>query len=92
MKEYKAENIINFVLAGHASSGKTSLAESFSFCSGAIRQKGSIQSGNTLSDYRKNVLQNDFGLFEINILAKDSTNWIIWGHQQGADVPAFSDQ
>ena len=53
MKEYKAENIINFVLAGHASSGKTSLAESFSFCSGAIRQKGSIQSGNTLSDYRK---------------------------------------
>ena len=34
----------------------------------------------------------DFGLFEINILAKDSTNWIIWGHQQGADAPAFSDQ
>ena len=34
----------------------------------------------------------DFGLFEINILAKDSTNWIIWGHQQGADVPAFTDQ
>jgi len=34
----------------------------------------------------------DFGLFEINILAKDSTNWIIWGHQEGADVPAFADQ
>jgi len=34
----------------------------------------------------------DFGLFEINILAKDSTNWIIWGHQEGADVPAFDDQ
>ena len=34
----------------------------------------------------------DFGLFEINILAKDSTNWIIWGYQEGADVPAFSDQ
>ena len=34
----------------------------------------------------------DFGLFEINILAKDSTNWIIWGHQQGADAPAFTDQ
>ena len=34
----------------------------------------------------------DFGLFEINILAKDSTNWIIWGHQEGADVPVFSDQ
>ena len=34
----------------------------------------------------------DFGLFEINILAKDSTNWIIWGHQQGVDAPAFTDQ
>ena len=33
----------------------------------------------------------DFGLFEINILAKDSTNWYIWGNQEGADVPAFSD-
>ena len=34
----------------------------------------------------------DFGIFEINILAKDSTNWIIWGYQQGADAPAFTDQ
>ena len=34
----------------------------------------------------------DFGLFEINILAKDSTNWIIWGHQEGVDAPAFTDQ
>ena len=25
----------------------------------------------------------DFGIFEINVLAKDSTNWIIWGYQQG---------
>jgi hypothetical protein len=34
----------------------------------------------------------DFGIFEINVLAKDSTNWIIWGYQQGADAPAFTDQ
>ena len=34
----------------------------------------------------------DFGIFEINVLAKDSTNWIIWGYQQGADIPAFGDQ
>ena len=34
----------------------------------------------------------DFGLFEINVLAKDSTNWIIWGYQEGVDVPAFADQ
>ena len=34
----------------------------------------------------------DFGIFEINVLAKDSTNWIIWGYQEGADAPAFIDQ
>ena len=34
----------------------------------------------------------DFGLMEINITAKDSTNWYIWGYQQGADAPAFADQ
>ena len=34
----------------------------------------------------------DFGCFEINILAKDSTNYYIWGYQEGADVPAFADQ
>ena len=34
----------------------------------------------------------DFGGMEINILAKDSTNWLIWGFSQGADAPAFGDQ
>jgi len=29
---------------------------------------------------------------EINILAKDSTNWLIWGYSEGADAPAFGDQ
>ena len=27
-----------------------------------------------------------------NILAKDSTNYYIWGYAEGADVPAFADQ
>ena len=34
----------------------------------------------------------DFGVFEINILAKDSTNYYIWGYAEGADAPAFADQ
>ena len=34
----------------------------------------------------------DFGLMDINILGKDGTNWYIWGSQQGADAPAFTDQ
>ena len=34
----------------------------------------------------------DSGLFEINIVAKDSTNYYIWGYAEGADAPAFGDQ
>ena len=33
----------------------------------------------------------DFGGMEINIMAKDSTNWLIWGFTEGADAPAFAD-
>ena len=43
-------------------------------------------------DSNSQLTLTDFGLFEINILAKDSTNYYIWGYQEGADVPAFADQ
>ena len=49
----------------------------------AVYSNGSSNSVLTLTD---------FGIFEINVLAKDSTNWIIWGYQEGADAPAFTDQ
>ena len=53
MKEYTTDNIVNMALVGHASTGKTSLAESISLVAGTIRKLGNIQSGSTLSDYRK---------------------------------------
>ena len=34
----------------------------------------------------------DFGSMEINIVAKDSTNYYIWGNVVSEDVPAFADQ
>lgn len=43
MKEYKADAIKNVVLLGHLGSGKTSLAESLAFISGAIDKKGSVE-------------------------------------------------
>ncbi len=51
MKEYKADAIKNVVLLGHLGSGKTSLAESLAFISGAIDKKGSVEKKNTISDY-----------------------------------------
>ena len=58
MKDYKTEHIINIGLAGHASSGKTCLAESMSVVAKTINKLGSIEAGTTLSDYRKQEIDH----------------------------------
>ena len=64
------------------------------FIGGVIHLDSNADNVSVYADGNSNsvLTLTDFGLFEINILAKDSTNWIIWGHQEGADVPAFADQ
>ena len=62
MKDYKTENIVNIALVGHASSGKTCLAESMSFIAGTINKTGNIQSGSTLSDYRKQEIDHQHSI------------------------------
>ena len=51
MKTYKTSSIRNLLIAGHAGSGKTTLAETMLFESGTIRRRGSIIEKNTVSDY-----------------------------------------
>lgn len=51
MKITPTSDIRNFALVGHASSGKTMLAEAMLACSGAIGRLGNIQAGTTTSDY-----------------------------------------
>ncbi|MBM3245434.1 MAG: GTP-binding protein, partial [Candidatus Omnitrophica bacterium] len=46
-----AKNKRNFILLGHAQSGKTSLAESLIFACRATSRKGAVAEGNTVSDY-----------------------------------------
>ena len=41
----------NFVLLGHAQSGKTTLAESILFFCKATTRKGKVEDGSTISDY-----------------------------------------
>ncbi|MDQ8182780.1 elongation factor G [Pelagicoccus sp. SDUM812005] len=48
---YPPERIRNFALVGHQSAGKTSLAEAMLACAGAIDRMGTVEAGNTVSDY-----------------------------------------
>jgi len=51
MKVYDTKNIRNIVLLGHASSGKTTLAETMLFEGGVISRRGTVQEKNTVSDH-----------------------------------------
>ena len=48
-----AVNCRNFVIAGHAGSGKTTFCEQILRKGGAIQRIGSIDAKNTVSDYRR---------------------------------------
>lgn len=51
MKNYSAKQIRNVVLAGHASAGKTSLAEAAYFMTGKSDRLGTVAEGNTICDF-----------------------------------------
>ncbi len=54
MKTYQPSDIRNLAIVGHASSGKTMLAECMLVCAGVINRLGSVTQGTTVSDYHDN--------------------------------------
>lgn len=51
MKSYQPADIRNFAIVGHATSGKTMLAEAMLMAGGVIHRMGAITQGSTVSDY-----------------------------------------
>ena len=51
MKTYDAPHIRNVLLVGHGGAGKTTLLEAMLFTSGAITRMGTVEDGNTVSDF-----------------------------------------
>ncbi len=62
------------------------------FIGGVLHITGTPASVYADGNSNSKLTLEDFGLFEITIEAKDSTNYYISGYQQGADAPAFADQ
>ena len=62
MADYPALKIRNFTLVGHASSGKTVLAEAMLACGGQIGRMGTIEAGNTQSDFHPSEKEHGFSV------------------------------
>jgi elongation factor G len=51
MKDFRAPDIRNVAVTGHASTGKTLLCEAMLVCAGKLTRAGTIEQGNTASDF-----------------------------------------
>ncbi len=79
MKDHKLQDIRNFAVVGHASSGKTMLCEAMLANGGRIGRMGSISEGTTASDYHADerehqnsihasLLREEWNGVELNII------------------------
>jgi elongation factor G len=62
MSTYKTEDILNFALVGHGSAGKTALAEAMLYNADVITRMGSIEAGNTTSDYHEDEIERQISI------------------------------
>ena len=62
MGNISPEKIRNVVIAGHGGSGKTLLAESILYTTGATNRLGKIEDGSTTSDYSKDEISRKISI------------------------------
>ena len=86
MAKYQTKDIRNIVLLGHGGCGKTTLAEAMLFKTGTINKMGSIDEGNTVSDFAPDEKERKISINDSNLrCAHDGT------HINIIDAPGYPD-
>lgn len=62
MNVFTTDKIRNVVLLGHGGCGKTSLAEAMAYLAGLTNRMGTVDDGNTISDYDKEESKRHFSI------------------------------
>ena len=69
MKVYQTNEIKNISILGSSGSGKTTLAEAMLYEGGVIKRRGTVEAGNTVSDYfpveKEYGWQGEIGLLKV---------------------------
>ena len=80
------ENKRNIALVGHNSCGKTTLVEALLYSTGAIDRMGTVEQGNTSSDFDNIEINRQTSIYTSSIIVNYRGNRITV-----LDTPGFSD-
>ncbi|MBN2542121.1 elongation factor G [bacterium] len=86
MKNYEVNNIRNIALGSHNGVGKTTLIEAILYTAGIINRMGSIENGNTVSDYQPAEIERKSSI-QLSLINFE------WGEKKinVLDTPGYAD-
>ncbi len=86
MKSYDSNQIKNVAVLGHGGSGKTTMVEAMLFEAGMINRRGTVEDGNTVSDYHDIEQKRGNSVFS-------TLTHLTWTHNKinVIDTPGYDD-